>query len=146
MTDEQKILLTVVIAMGIAAMIFLIYKWIRKTFYEYNECTGQIELKSKIWAESEGEQSTDATVGEELVHVRVINKSMTPATEMTKAYYYINFYDTTYGDQFIMTVDRDTYEATSIDHSGRLYYRYNKNKGYTFCRFEPSAEMFNEGK
>lgn len=164
MTGEEKILIISVLAVGaLALIIFLLYRFVDKTFFDYNECTGKRELKSKIKAQSERlnqiylknqqkkavlqntaapkkstyeRYSPDLNGGEEMVYVKVVTKEITPATENSKAYYMMNFMDLIYGDQYILPVDRETYESTKLEDRGTLYYKHSKKTGYVFCHFE----------
>lgn len=53
MTEIQIFILVIGCIVVLGALAVLIYKWARHRFYEYNEYTGRVELKSKIQRDNE---------------------------------------------------------------------------------------------
>lgn len=145
MTDEQKILLTVVIAMGIAAMIFLIYKWIRKTFYDYNEYTGRVELKSKIEEDHQKLQRAHEEYKKKQIEAQQVKKynidkkdpyKFRPKTsqgDCTVAVnvlrkgnlnenYAVEFYDAMNESVIRLFVDKETFDSIEVGDIGNVCY------------------------
>jgi uncharacterized protein YeeX (DUF496 family) len=160
MTTEQKIIFAIVIG-SIALLIglaVLIYKIVRKVFYDYNEYTGRVELKSKIKRESEiakkeyeerqkkiklekrlkpySVQPMDwrafhinSVAGDDIYSVKVVDMGS------DKGRYAIKFRDIIYEEDVIsLYVDEATYKRTKIGEAGNLACNY---KYKIFYYFEP---------
>lgn len=160
MTTEQKIILAIVVGSVVllAGLAVLIYKIVRKVFYEYNECTGRVELKSKIKRESEIARKEyeerqkkielekrlkpysvqpmdkrsfrmEQTTGDDIYSVKVVDMGS------DKGRYAIKFQDMIYEEDVIsLYVDKATYKKTKIGDTGELACNY---KLKIFYYFEP---------
>ena len=146
MTETEIIILAVGGAALLIALAVLIYKWIRHRFYEYNECTGRVELKSKIKADSErarqeyearqkkiAEQRAMETGvdlkdprkfrprdenHEDLVYAKVMQKGT------QNGRFAILFHDVTYDEDIPLFVDEGTYNKVEVGTYGTLCYNY----------------------
>lgn len=167
MTREQKIILVAVVlgVILVAALAVVIYKIIRKVFYEYNECTGRVELKSKIKRESEiarkeyeerqkkielekrlkpySVQPTDKKsfrinrdIGDCIIYVKVLEKGCKDGR------FAVKFCDAVYEeDVTALYVDEATYEKAKIGEIGELGYNY---KHHIFYYYEPPFNVIRD--
>ncbi len=169
MTTEQKIILAVVVGSValLAGLSVLIYKIVRKTLYEYDECTGRMELKSKLRQESEiarreyeerqkkialekrlkpySVQPTNKRgflpnreIGDDILYVKVVEKGSKDGK------YAIKFCDSIYEEDVVsLFVDEETYKKAKIGELGELGYNY---RYHIFYYFEPPFNVIPDGK
>ena len=167
MTEEMKMILLIGgVAVSITLVIFLLMRWIRKTFYEYNEYTGRVELKSKIEEDNKNLQKAheeymkqkSATPEfipnsvdkrsvkyvpkdeyfEEWLFVRAVAKRAVDGKYLMK---FQNYFDES--ENITLFVDDVTYNESKIGDSGNLCYNYKYN---IFHYFDMGPKIFKDEK
>ncbi len=154
MTREEILILAIGGVVLLVALAVLIYKWIRHRFYEYNECTGRVELKSKIRRESELARREYEARQEEIARQRAMETGVDlkdPKTFCPRdghfedlvfvkvmkmgskdGRYAILFHDITYDEDISLFVDEGTYKGTKIGDTGNLCYNFKDKIFYYF--------------
>ena len=162
MTELQIKILVIGIGVILVAVAVLIHRWVRKTYYEYNEYTGRVEPKSKVrtmekWMDRSREKYLkkqeetkpkkpkyridkkeprkylpNEEIGDEMLLVSVI--------QMGKAdgHYAMKFKSVTYGDEIALFVDEETFNSVKVGRQGFLCYNVKHN---IFYYFDPMLDI-----